>query len=137
MSRRSRWVLGVAVLACVVLLAVMGVEVRRCPCGDWTVSWLGLESPHDCAFLEAVTHLRMVHTAQQSFRQKMGYYATSQEELVSQKFLDDAPFDTGRMQIHLSPTPHGWRASAHGLPGGRVLYIEEAGVIREQEGPEP
>lgn len=137
MSTPSRWVLGLAVVACVVLLVAMGVDVRRCPCGDWIVSWWGLASPHDCAFLEAMTHLRIVHAAQQNFRQQMGYYATSQEELVSQKFLDDSPFDTGLVQITLRPTSRGWRASAHGLPGGRVLYIEEAGVIQEQEGPGP
>jgi hypothetical protein len=77
----------------------------------------------------------MVHAAQQNFRQQMGYYATSQEELVSQKFLDDSPFDTGLVQITVRPTSHGWRATAHGLPGGRVLYIDEAGDIHEQAEP--
>jgi len=135
MTSRSRWVLGLAVVACVVLLVAMGIEVRHCRCGKWVVNWLEIWPPHDCAYLEAEAHLRIVYAAQQNFRQETGCYATTQEELVSQKFLDDSPFDTGLAQITLRPTSHGWRATAHGLPGGRVLYIDEAGDIHEQGGP--
>jgi len=77
----------------------------------------------------------MVYAAQQNFRQETGRYATTQEELVSQKFLDDAAFQTSRIWVRLRPSSHGWRASAHGLLGGTVLHIEEDGVIHEQEEP--
>ena len=133
MSRRAKWLLGLSLLGCVLVLAALGLEVRHCPCGEWVINDWGLLPPHDCGFDEARVHLRMVYGAQRRYKEVTGHYAATPAELVSRKIIDDAPFRGRRIEIVLHASSAGWYATAHGLPGGRVLFIDETGVVREKE----
>jgi hypothetical protein len=133
MSRRAKWLLGLGMLGCALVLAVPGIDVYPDPCGGWVINCWGLLRPHDCPFEEAAVHLRMVYRAQERYKELMGRYATTFEELVSQEIIDDAAFRTPRIEITLHASSGGWYAAAHGLPAERVLCINEVGVIYEHD----
>jgi hypothetical protein len=132
MSLRQRWLLVAGILGLLLGLGALGIEVHRCPGGRWVINWFSLFHPHDCPFEEAEAHLRMVSLAQEHFRDVTGRYAVSSEELISRGFADKRVTHARRVTIRMSSTPAGWYAVAHGLPGGRVLLIDEAGTVREE-----
>jgi len=74
----------------------------------------------------------MVYEAQKRYKEVTGHYAATPAELVSRRIIDDAPFRGQRIQITLHTSSAGWYATAHGLPGGRIPFIDETGVIREK-----
>jgi len=134
MSKRAKWLLGLGLPGCVLVLAALGLDVYRCSCGEWVINCWSLLPPHCfCPFEEAAVHLRMVYAAQKEYEEITGHYAATPAEIVSRKIIDDAAFHTTATEIALHTSSAGWYATAPGLPGGRVLFIDETGVVREKE----
>ncbi len=92
----------------------------------------------------AVSSLRTISAANQTYRTRFGAYASSLSDLSSSSFIDsklgtaDAPPGKSGYVFTYSGTRNTWQANADpltaGTSGNRYFFIDTSGVIRFREG---